>query len=743
MTEAAPAHLTLLNPEQYRAVTTLDGPLLILAGAGSGKTRVLTRRIAHALHEGADPKQIFACTFTNKAAAEMKERVIELVGEIGSKVWVSTFHSSCCRILRQDIEVLGYTKRFAIYDDDDQLRMMKGLMADHDLDPKVTDPRGILRQIDHYKNLLRTPDELVAEQRAREGEPFIRLWRAYSEALLASDALDFNDLIGVTVQLFQQHPDVLERWQDRFQYLMVDEYQDTNRAQYDLLTLLAKKHRNLAVVGDDDQSIYGFRGADISIIRGFQDDYPEATIIRLEQNYRSLGNILALANHVIAIDENRIAKRLWTSAEAGPKVRLVAAETALEEGKRVAGAIQQLRRMGTGYDDIAIIYRTNATSRVFERALLERNIPHRIIGGPKFYARREVRDILSYLRLVVNPADDAAFLRVVNVPTRGIGAKTLSKLREEAANRGMPLLRTARGFKGTKRVQEGLSAFVGLIDELTDIARFTPVPELVHKAIDDSGYKAMLDDDRDANDKLTRDATNRLANLEELVRAAIEFEAPGSVTPLDELTAWLDRISLTAATDDLPEDGEVTLMTVHNSKGLEYPVVFVVQMVEGVFPHAKSEDRGIEEERRLAYVAFTRAQKRLVVTRSKRAASFDARTRETLVEPSRFLYGLPTEHCEGDLPDGTPAGVEHEDDVGSRKLAAFLARRAAAIPLPDDVELTLVDIESPEQLQRGVKVHHPQLGVGEVRRVGGDRVFVAFGRRSQWVTGHQMQIVVD
>lgn len=744
MTDAAPPHLTLLNPEQYRAVTTLEGPLLILAGAGSGKTRVLTRRIAHALHEGADPKQIFACTFTNKAASEMKERVIELVGEIGVKVWVSTFHSSCCRILRQDIEALGYTNRFAIYDDDDQLRMMKGLMADLDMDTKVTDPRGILKQIDHYKNLLRTPDDLVREQRAREGEPFIRLWRAYTEALIASDALDFNDLIGVTVDLFKKHPDVLERWQDRFQYLMVDEYQDTNRAQYDLLTLLAKKHRNLAVVGDDDQSIYGFRGADISIIRGFQNDYPEATLIRLEQNYRSLGNILALANHVIAIDENRIAKRLWTSAEAGPKVRLVAAETALEEGKRVSGAIQQLRRRGIGYDDMAIIYRTNATSRVFERCLLERSIPHKIIGGPKFYARREVRDVLSYLRLVVNPADDAAFLRVVNVPPRGIGAKTLAKLREEGTNRGMPLLRTARGFKGTNRVQKGLADFVKMIDDLTDISRFTPVPELVHKAIEDSGYKAMLDEDRDANDKLTRDATSRLANLEELIRGALEFEAPTAVTPLDAMTAWLDKIKLTAATDDLPDDGEVTLMTVHNSKGLEYPVVFVVQMVEGVFPHSKSEDKGIEEERRLAYVAFTRAKNRLVVTRSKRAQSFNQQAREQFVEPSRFLYGLPTEHCEGDLPDGTPAGIdEDDDDVGKRKLAAFLARRTAAVPLPDDVELTLVDIESPEQLHNGVRVHHPQLGVGEVRRVASDRVFVAFGRRSQWVTGHQMQIVVE
>lgn len=740
--EETPPHLVLLNPEQYRAVTTLDGPLLILAGAGSGKTRVLTRRIAHALHMGANPKEIFACTFTNKAAHEMKERVIELVGEVGSKVWVSTFHSSCCRILREDIENLGWTKRFAIYDDDDQLRMVKEILKDLNMDPKVVDPRGILKQIDHYKNLLRYPDDLVREQRAREGEPFIRVWRAYSEALQASDAVDFNDLIGLTVKLFKEHPDVLERWQERFSYLMVDEYQDTNRAQYDLLTLLAKKHRNLAVVGDDDQSIYGFRGADISIIRGFQDDYPEATLIRLEQNYRSLANILALANHVIQVDENRIAKRLWTQSEPGPKVRLLVSDTPFEEAKRVASVIQQLRRRGHRNDEFAIIYRTNAMSRPFERALLERGIAHKTIGGPKFYARREVRDALSYLRLVVNPADDAAFLRVVNVPSRGIGAKTLAKLREEAGNRGMPLLRTARGYKGSTRVTQGLTEFVGLIDNLTDAARNTPPAELCHRAIEESGYRKMLDEDRDSKDKLTRDAQNRLANLEELVRAAMEFEAPGALTQLDVLTAWLDQIALSADSDNIPDEGEVTLMTVHNSKGLEYPIVFVVQMMEGQFPHKRSlEGKGIEEERRLAYVAFTRAQKRLVVTWSRKEQTYGKG--ESLVEPSRFLFNLPDEHCEGDLPDGTPAGAEESVATGASKLRGFLQRRAAAVPLPADTAVTLVDIESAEQLRRGVQVHHPKLGVGEVRRVTADRVLVAFGGRSRWVRGHEMQLVVE
>jgi len=738
-----PAHLTLLNPEQYRAVTTTQGPLLILAGAGSGKTRVLTRRIAHVLHNGTDPRRVFSVTFTNKAAAEMKERVIELVGEVGSKCWVSTFHSSCCRILRQDIENLGWTKRFAIYDDDDQLRMVKGIVAELGLDPERADPRALLRQIDHYKNRMYTPDSLIAEKRAHEREPLIQVWRAYAEALKASDAVDFNDLIGMTVRLFREHPDVREKWQDSFEYIMVDEYQDTNHGQYELLTLLAAKHKNLAVVGDDDQSIYGFRGADISIIRGFHNDYPEATVIRLEQNYRSSRNILALANHVIAIDENRIAKQLWTDAPPGPKVMFLSADSALDEAKRVAVGIAQLARRGVRYDDMAIIYRTNATARPFELALGERAIPYKIIGGKKFYARREVRDALSYLRLVVNPADDAALLRVINVPPRGIGAKTLAKLREEASSRGMPLLRTARGFRASKRAQEGIAAFVQLIDGLADDARLTPPAELLNRALEDSGYAEMLRTDTSAEGKLTRDAKKRIESLEALLLDARSFESPGALTPLDSLTAWLDRIALTAQADEVGEKGDVTLMTVHNAKGLEYPVVFVVQMVEGVFPHAKSEDRGIEEERRLAYVAFTRAKERLVVTRSRKAQSYNQSERNTLVEPSRFLYGLPTEVCEGELPDGTPAsGTGNEEDAARAKLRKFLERRKP-VPLPEDVELTLIDIEHPGQVVRGSRVHHSRLGVGEVQSVSGPRAIVAFGGRSQRVPLNQMQLVVD
>jgi DNA helicase-2/ATP-dependent DNA helicase PcrA len=750
--ERVPPHLELLNPEQYRAVTTTDGPLLILAGAGSGKTRVLTRRIAQVLHQGTDAKNILAVTFTNKAATEMKERVVELVGDVGAKVWVSTFHSSCCRILRQDIENLGWTKRFAIYDDDDQRRLVKQIVNDLGFDPTRADPRAILGQIDHYKNRMYTPDDVLAEQRAHERDPLIQVWRAYSESLKASDAVDFNDLIGLTVRLFREHKDVLQKWQDTFHYIMVDEYQDTNRGQYELLSLLASKHRNLAVVGDDDQSIYGFRGADISIIRGFQSDYPEATVIRLEQNYRSSRNILALANHVIAIDDNRIAKQLWTEAPPGPKVRLVAAESAIDEATLVAGGILQLARRGVSYDDIAIIYRTKSASNPFQAALSKRRIPYVVIGGQKFYARREVRDALSYLRLVVNPADDAAFIRVVNVPPRGIGAKTLAKLRDEASNRGMPLLRTARGFRGSKRAQKGLDTFVKLIDGLTDAARNTPPAQLVARALEESGYLEMLRTDtiastkEDEEPKITKEAQQRLENLDELLLQADAFEAPTAITPLDALTAWLDSITLAGEADEEYENGQVTMMTVHSAKGLEFPVVFVVQMVEGVFPHAKSEDRGIEEERRLAYVAFTRAKERLVVTRSRKTSSWNASERDKPAQPSRFLFGLPTEVCEGDLPGGTPASGRNEEmDLARSKLRRFLQRRQQPdpVPIPDDVELTLVDIEHVGQLGKGVRVHHPRYGLGEVRSVSGPRAIVAFGGRSTRIPVGEMQLVVD
>jgi len=749
MAEEEPSHLVRLNPEQYRAVTTTEGPLLILAGAGSGKTRVLTRRIAHMLHTGVDPKNVLAVTFTNKAAAEMKERVEELIGEAASNVWVSTFHSTCCRILRMDIEALGWTKRFAIYDDDDQLRMIKGVLDE--LGHDTADARDVLGKIDFYKNRMVTADAVVAERRGRVGDVFVSAWRQYDEALKAADALDFNDLIGRTVQLFVEHPAILSKWRERFHYVMVDEYQDTNKGQYELLRLLACEHRNLAVVGDDDQSIYGFRGADVSNILNFERDYPEATVVRLEQNYRSSGHILTLANAVVEKNAGRLEKRLWTQAENGPRVQLKVAPDVQAEAGWVAKATHTLRRRGHDYGDVSIIYRTNAIARPFESALRQLNIPYKVVGGKKFYERREVRDLLAYLRLVINPNDDAALLRVINVPPRGIGAKTQAKLREDASNRGLPLLRTARLRGGGRTKQEkGLKAFTELIDELESLARELPPGELVAEAIVRSGYRAMLEADTDDKDKISRDAQGRLDNLQELVNDAATFPMPeDALTAVDHLTGWMDRTALVGADEDIPEGGQVTLMTVHSSKGLEYPVVFVVQMNEGVFPHAKSVDSGVDEERRLAYVAFTRAMKRLVITRSAAEGRPGRRNGGPPASPSRFLFGVPAEVVDGDLPHGDPevSPQEQRADTPARrsKRAAFFEQRRQRAVQPSG-EHTLREIESLEDLSPGVRVHHPRLGVAEVRKLQGTKIQLDFGgagRRWLQLGSVPLSIVVD
>ncbi len=744
-----PEHLQRLNPEQYRAVTTINGPLLILAGAGSGKTRVLTRRIAHMLHLGVEPENILAVTFTNKAATEMKERVTELVGDIARKVWVSTFHSTCGRILRMDIEPLGYTRRFAIYDDDDQRRLIRQILIDLGFDIAKITPKDVLSSIDHWKNRMLSIDAVLSQRRSHINDPMIQAWRVYEEQLLAADAVDFNDLIGLVVRLFAEHESVRDKWRRRFHYVMVDEYQDTNTAQYRLLRLLADGHRNLAVVGDDDQSIYGFRGADVSNILNFEKDFPDATVVRLEQNYRSSKHILTLANAVVAKNEGRLDKRLWTEAPPGPKVRIVESTNPSTEAEWVAKAIAKLRRMGQKWDDIAIIYRTNAMARPFEKALSTRRIPYKIVGGKKFYERREVRDVLAYLRIVVNPAADAAFLRVVNVPSRGVGAKTLAKLREDASKRGQPLLRTARG-RGTGKTKgdKGLTAFASIVDELEQLARTETPAALVAHVLEKSGYRAMLEADVEAKTKSASESKGRLENLAELQREAARSQPPPeATTPVEWLTAWLDQIALTADADDAPEDGEVTLLTVHSSKGLEYPVVFVVQMNEGCFPHTRSLDDGIDEERRLAYVAFTRAQQRLLITYTRQGPAHRGGGH---VQPSRFLYGVPEEVISGDIPGGEPAQstdrINRLPDPHRRTLRAMVESLPEHSPedLPDSY--TLMDLEDPSQLVAGVRVLHDKWGPGKVLRLAGRGVDIRFdraGRKLVLLAGSTLQLIVD
>ena len=726
MAEATPPHLVGLNDEQRRAVTGIEGPMLVLAGAGSGKTRVLTRRIAHLLHCGVDAKQIMAVTFTNKAATEMKERVVELVGEAGEDVWVATFHATCARLLRSDIERLGWTRRFAIYDDDDQLRLVKlvceelGLIGADTDDERIhalRDPRRLLGRIDHFKNRMIGPDAIRRQLRARPDDPLPRVYEAYQDRMQMADAVDFNDLVNLAVRVLDEHPEALENWRERFRYLLVDEYQDTNRAQYRFLQLLAAESRNLMVVGDDDQSIYAFRGADISIILGFERDFPDAEVIRLEQNYRSTGHILAVANKVVANNTGRKVKALRTDAPDGHLVMLKEEETPEAEAEYVARAIQLLRRRGHPWTDFAVIYRTNFTSRMVESSLRRHGIPLRIIGGKKLYERREVRDILAYLRLLVNPADDAALLRVINVPRRGVGVATLRKLRQEAASRGEPLLVAARGLSGGPGVgAQGLAAFVAIHGALTEASRDLEPDELVAKTCATSGYWAMLQAEG------TKEARSRQQNLAELVADARAFEAPeDALTPIERLVAWLDTAQLAGADEQVPDQGEVTLMTVHSAKGLEFPIVFVVQMVEGQFPHHRSAERraDVEEERRLAYVAFTRAQQRLLLTRSRFRHPKPGAPALEEATPSRYLFEVDRAACKGDFPDEARTTEEVAPKVEPG--------RAFSRPEPAEEE-TVIEVYDPAALRPGVRVVHRIFGRGKIVERTGERITVLLDR---------------
>ncbi len=690
-----------LNPEQRRAVTTLEGPLLVLAGAGSGKTRVLTHRVAHLLNTGVEAEAVLAVTFTNKAAQEMKGRIADQVGSAANHAWVSTFHSTCCRILRQDIVALGYTKRFSIWDDDDTRRLVRQLIKDAGLDLDRTPPNDVLRRIDQYKNRLLDPQGALDERRSHPGDPFLRIWRTYEDTLQASDALDFNDLIGLVVKLFKGHPAIRAKWTDRFRYVLVDEYQDTNAAQYALLRLLTDERRNIAVVGDDDQSIYGFRGADVNNILSFERDFPDAVVVRLEQNYRSTGHILSAANAVVAPNTGRLPKSLWTEAPPGGRVQMVLAEHPRAEADTVARMAMEMRRDGFDWADFAIIYRTNLMSRPLEAAFQKHRIPHKVVGGRKFWERREVRDVLAWLRLIANRANDAAFLRAVGAPTRGIGPKTLATLREEAAKTGVPLLQAARMTGGTSAGERALVHFASLVAGLGDLSQSLSLPEFVRRVIEDSGYRASLDVEGKEDRKERMEGLDAL--VEEASHAAAEAE---TANPLSVLDNWLDQASLAADADERPSGGEVSMLTVHSAKGLEYPVVFVIQLMEDTFPHAKAGDDGLEEERRLAYVAFTRARKKLVLCRSRRGDGPHAGTQR----PSRFLFGLPAASVVGDLPDGEPDQPTPRVvtlDERKRQMLRTLARRSTTASTDEE-------IEDAEQLRRGTRVRHGKWGPGTV-----------------------------
>ncbi len=692
--------LAELNDPQREAVRHGEGPLLVLAGAGSGKTRVLTHRIAHLLAtERARPGEILAITFTNKAASEMRERVEALVGRSARAMWVTTFHSACARMLRADAERLGYSRGFTIYDESDSLRMLKRCLTELGIDPKRYPPRAIRAQISGAKNRLVDAAAYSEAQDSVFEETAAEAYALYEKRMLAANAMDFDDLLVRTVNAMELFEEVRERWRRTFRHVLVDEYQDTNHAQYRLLQLLCAEHGNLMVVGDEDQSVYGFRHADIRNILDFERDFPEAEVVKLEQNYRSTQTILSAANAVVARNRERREKKLWTEIAGGEPVQLVEVGDEHEEARWVAGEIQRLgEEDGVRREDVAVFYRTNAMSRVLEDTLVRFELPYQVIGGTKFYERAEIKDAVAYLSLLVNPSDQVSFGRVVNSPRRGIGNTTQGRLASHANTTGLPIWEVvgrveevpglgAAALKAIARFHETIE---GLIEKA---ATGAPVAELLQAALSETGYLEALEAER------TVEAEGRVENLEELVGVAAEFDAnrelegAGEVPPLEE---FLQQISLYTEQDGLrPDESLITLMTLHNAKGLEYDTVFVVGCEEGSFPHMRAlEEGGEEEERRLCYVGITRARKRLYMTWARERRLFGRAERNM---PSRFVDELPAELTE-----------RHGGSTGGA--GGWQAAAASGAATPVDPGPTL-------ELRTGDDVVHASFGEGVVTGV--------------------------
>jgi DNA helicase-2/ATP-dependent DNA helicase PcrA len=640
--------LTDLNGPQREAVTFGEGPLLILAGAGSGKTRALTHRIAWLLATGrARPNQILAITFTNKAADEMRERVSSLVGGVSRRMWVMTFHAACARLLRMEAERLGYTSRFTIYDEADSLRMLKRCLEALEVDTKRYPPRAVRARISEAKNQLIDAESYQETAGGPFEEMIGQAYRLYERRMLDANSMDFDDLLMRAVNVLELFEDVRRRYRERFRWVLVDEYQDTNHAQYRLLQLLCGEDGNLSVVGDDSQSIYGFRQADIRNILEFDRDFPDAHVVKLEQNYRSTETILDAANAVISHNEGGLQKHLWTDLGEGEKIQVAELEDEHAEARFVAGEIEELiDQHGLSRDEVAVFYRTNAHSRVLEDILVRYELPYQVIGGTKFYERAEIKDAIAYLQLLVNPADEVSFSRVINSPRRGIGDTSQGRIRNHANTTGRTIWEVAlepQAVPGlAAAAMKSISRFTELIEELRAEFESGPVADLLKALLERSGYLDALRAER------TIEAEGRIENLEELVGVAAEFDAnrevegPSEIPPLEE---FLQAISLYTDQDDLRRDeSKVTLMTLHNAKGLEYDAVFIIGCEEGVFPHSRSLEEGIEEEeRRLCYVGITRARKRLWMTHARSRRMFAGR--ETGF-PSRFLSELPDELVE-------------------------------------------------------------------------------------------------
>jgi DNA helicase-2/ATP-dependent DNA helicase PcrA len=687
------SYLADLNPAQREAVLTTEGPLLVIAGAGSGKTRVLTHRVAHLLAtQGVKPNEILAITFTNKAAGEMKERVERTVGPMARAIWIMTFHAACGRILRREAERLGYRSSFTIYDQADQVRLVKACLEELERDPKRFVPRGIHAQISNAKNQLIGPADYASRVASFYDQTVADVYGLYQRRMFASNAVDFDDLLMLTVQVLQRFPEAMERWSKAFRYILVDEYQDTNHAQYVLLKLLAQDHQNLMVVGDPDQSIYSFRSADIRNILEFERDFPDTKVIPLEQNYRSTNAILTAANEVISHNRERKEKNLWSDLGEGELVRVVETEDEHGEARFVAAEIARCVEEGYSGREIAVVYRTNAQSRVLEDVLVRQGIGYQVIGGPRFYERAEIKDVIAYLQVIDNPFDTVSLLRVANRPRRGIGDTSLTRLQAYAAGLDLTLWdamgRAEEAGLGAAAVR-AVTSFRNVMQSLMATATDANVADIVEAVLDRTGYLEALEAER------TIEARGRIENLEELVGVAREYDSSGAQER--SLSGFLQEISLysdqDAIRDDPDDGGLVTLMTLHTAKGLEFRAVFMIGMEEGIFPHSRSiEENTLEEERRLCYVGMTRAQERLTLTHAMRRnlyGRYDANL------PSRFLDELPN------------LGVERE----RLRPASWSGYGRQA------VQREFVPREVLPELSTGDTVRHETLGTGIVTRI--------------------------
>jgi DNA helicase II / ATP-dependent DNA helicase PcrA len=677
-------YLADLNPAQREAVLATEGPLLVIAGAGSGKTRVLTYRVAHLINAiGAKPNEILAITFTNKAAGEMRERLELLLGRSGRGLWILTFHAACGRILRREAQRLGYRSNFTIYDQADQIRLVKQCLEELERDPKRFTPRGIHNQISHAKDRLIGPDDYANQVQSFYDQTVADVYQLYQRRLFASNAVDFDDLLMLTVDVLERFPEALEKWQKAFRYILVDEYQDTNHAQYRLLQLLSQPDMNVCAVGDPDQSIFAFRGADINNILDFERDFPGTRTIALEQNYRSANSILDAANAVISNNRERKPKDLWSELGDGDPVRVVEVEDEHAEARFVAAGIAALVEEGYSGDEIAVFYRTNAQSRVLEDVLVRQDIPYQVIGGPRFYERAEIKDAIAYLQAIDNPYDAVSLQRIANKPRRGIGDSSLARLQAWADAQGRSLWEALEfaeeagvGAAPLRAVQQ----FRTLMQSLQSGALELPVSELVERTLERSGYLEALEAER------TIEAQGRLENLQELIGVAREYHETADEPSLSN---FLQEISLYSDQDAIrEEESRVTLMTLHNAKGLEFRAVYLLGMEEGIFPHARSiEEQGIEEERRLAYVGMTRAREHLTLVHASARSLWGSRGYNL---PSRFL-------------DELPASVERE----RLRPASWSSYGAQGVAPREDVP----------SLSTGDSVRHGTLGEGVVTQI--------------------------